>query len=57
MPHGYRRGEGWRAEYRKTNAAIAIQTIARITRVTFRIIRNSIKIIKINIKMNAMDYY
>ena len=57
MPHGYRRGEGWRAEYRKTNTATAMQTIARITRSIIRTIRNSIKIIKISIEMNAVDYY
>ena len=53
MPHGYRRVEGWRAEYRKTNTATAIQTIARTTRIIIRTTRNSSKTIKISIKMNA----
>ena len=53
MPHGYRRVEGWRAGYRKTNTATAIQTIAKTATIPFRTIRNSIKIIKISIKMNA----
>ena len=53
MPHGYRRVEGWRAEYRKTNTATAIQTSARTTRIIIRTIRNSSKTIKISIKMNA----
>ena len=53
MPHGYRRVEGWRAEYRKTNTATAIQTIARTARIIIRTIRNSSKTIKISIKMNA----
>ena len=53
MPHGYRRVEGWRAEYRKTNTATAIQTIARTTGISIRSIRNRIKNIKITIKMNA----
>ena len=57
MPHGYRRVEGWRAEYRKTNTATAIQTIARITRIIIPINRNRIMIIKISIRVNAMDYY
>ena len=53
MPHGYRRVEGWRAEYRKTNTATAIQTIARTTRTTVRVTKNNTRTITITIRMTT----